>query len=281
MTMSCTSRTYWGAWAVVAALGLIAAGCGSSSDDEPAAAGGPEVVDDGSAPPPPSVEGTSWALVAGGGPAGDVPLVEGYPVTLTFQDGQLGGTASCNGYGASYRLDGNQLVLGDDLSSTAMACEPPESMTAESAYLAALGDVTDVDVVADELVLSGPASELVFTRQAEVPAAELIGQPWVLDTLIQGETASSVAGDPATLLLDPDGTLTGSTGCRTLSGEYTISGASVLFTTFAADGECPPELTDQDNLVVTVLGDGFTVEIDGDRMTLTSQGSEGLVYRAG
>ncbi len=276
-------RRWFVAAAAATVMGLIAAGCGSSSDDESVAADAPgtgEVVDDGSASPTPSVDGTSWVLVAGGGPAGDVPLVEGYPVTVTFQAGQLGGTASCNGYGGSYRLDGNELVLGE-VSSTAMACEPPESMTAESAYLAALGDVTAVDLVGDELVLSGPASELVFARQAEVPAAELVGQPWVLETLIEGETASSVAGDPATLLLDPDGTLTGSTGCRALSGDYTISGALVLFTTFAADGDCPPELADQDNQVVTVLGDGFTVEIDGDQMTLTSQGSEGLVYRAG
>ncbi len=269
----------YGVVGVVLALALMGAACGSSSDETPVA-DTDEVVDDGSAPAPPPVESTSWTLVAGGGPGGDIALVEGYPITLSFEAGQLGGTASCNSYGGSYRLDGNQLVLGEEISSTAMACEPAEAMTAESLYLAALFDVTGVDLVGDELVLSGPASELVFTRQAEVPVAELIGQPWVLDTLIQGETASSVAGEPATLLLNADGTLVGSTGCRTLSGEYTLSGASVLFTTFSADGECPPELVDQDNLVVTVLGDGFTVEIEGDLLTLTAAGSEGLVYRA-
>ncbi len=264
---------------LVLALALVVAACGSVADETPVAHTD-EVVDDGSAPAPPSVEGTSWTLVVGGGPGGDIALVEGYPITLSFESGQLGGTASCNSYGGSYLLDGNRLVLGEEISSTAMACEPAEAMTAESVYLTALFDVTGVDLVGDELVLSGPASELVFARQADVPVAELVGQPWVLDTLIDGETASSVAGDPATLRLNADGTLVGSTGCRTLSGDYTISGASVLFTTFSADGECPPDLVDQDNQVVTVLGDGFTVEIEGDRMTLTSQGSEGLVYRA-
>jgi hypothetical protein len=32
--------------------------------------------------------------------------------------------------------------------------------------------------------------------------------------------------------------------------------------------------------VITVLGDGFTAEVDGDRLTLTSSGNEGLLYRA-
>ncbi len=86
-------------------------------------------------------------------------------------------------------------------------------------------------------------------------------------------------GEPATLELRADGTLVGSTGCRSLSGSYTVAGDEVVFTEFSADGECPSELQSQDDQVVTVLGDGFTVEIDGDRLTLTSSGSEGLVYR--
>lgn len=256
---------------LIAVLLCAATGCGSGAGDE-------TTTDDGATPPPPEVDGTSWRLIAGGGPGGDVDLVPGYPITITFEGTRVNGTAACNGYGGTYSLDGNTLVI-NDLSQTEMACEPTEVMEAERAYLTNVLDVTELSIVGDELVLGGPATELVFVRQPEVPEAELLGQEWVLDTLIRGESASSVGGDRATLQLQADGTFSGSTGCRTLAGDYVISGASVQFTSFAVDGECPPDLASQDDLVVSVLGDGFGVEIDGDRLTLTSNGNEGLVYR--
>jgi heat shock protein HslJ len=57
-------------------------------------------------------------------------------------------------------------------------------------------------------------------------------------------------------------------------------GSEVLFPNFAADGDCPNALWDQDSQVVTVLGDGFVPVVDGDSLTLNSVGGEGLVYRA-
>jgi heat shock protein HslJ len=80
-------------------------------------------------------------------------------------------------------------------------------------------------------------------------------------------------------LLTSDGRVIGSTGCRGLTGEFVIDGDTIVFTTFAAEGECPADLANQDGFVVTVLGDGFTVTIDGDQLTVTSRGNEGLVYR--
>jgi heat shock protein HslJ len=113
-----------------------------------------------------------------------------------------------------------------------------------------------------------------------VPTADLVGQLWLLDTLIQGEAATNVDGSPATLLLTEDGTLQGSTGCRSFSGEYIIVGNSVEFTNWGLEDECAQQLAEQDNSIVSVLGDGFAVEIDGDRLTLTSAGDEGLSYTA-
>ena len=47
----------------------------------------------------------------------------------------------------------------------------------------------------------------------------------------------------------------------------------------SAAGDCPDELWKQDSLVVTVIGDEFTAEIDGDRLTLRSMGGDGLIFR--
>ena len=132
----------------------------------------------------------------------------------------------------------------------------------------------------DELVLGHDGDALRFEAVAPVPTQELIGTEWLLTSLVEGETVSTPAGGPATLLLTQGGSIRGSTGCRALEGEYVIDADRVLFTTFSALGECPPSLADQDGLVVTVLGDGFTVDIQGDRLTVTSPGNQALIYDA-
>ncbi len=60
-----------------------------------------------------------------------------------------------------------------------------------------------------------------------------------------------------------------------------MSGDTVQFTSFGADGECQSEVEWQDGQVVAVLEGGFTVEIDGDRLTVTTPGGEGLSYKTG
>jgi hypothetical protein len=44
-------------------------------------------------------------------------------------------------------------------------------------------------------------------------------------------------------------------------------------------GECPADLAEQDGHIVGVL-EGFRASIDGQQLTLTGDGGEGLIYRA-
>lgn len=256
---------------------LLLAGCGTVADGDQNVAGG--AAEDGE-PVPIDLEaliGSSWTLRSGGGPEGEIPLVEGWPVTLTFDQETMGGTAACNGYGGSYSIEGSQLRL-EEVGKNDAGCLP-DVEESEQAYMAALSDVDDIDLVGDELTLSGPATELIFGRNQPVATDDLLGALWLLEATTQDGRATPVRGEPATLLLDPDGTLAGGTGCRSLAGRYIIFGNEVLFTDFAADGDCPAALFDQDSKVVTVLGDGFVPEVDGDTLVLTSAGQEGLRYR--
>lgn len=102
----------------------------------------------------------------------------------------------------------------------------------------------------------------------------------MLDHLIDGEVVASAAGQRATLELHLDGTFTGSTGCRTLTGSFVIRATRSLATRMSAEGRCPADLADQDSHVVGALGDGFTVAIERDRLTVTAMGNVGLSYRA-
>lgn len=252
-------RRSWLPPAVVLAA-VLAAGCGA----EPA----PGAADaDG-----------DWQLEAGIARGGALPLPAGHRITLTIAGTNLSGTAACNHYGAQAIVAEGSLRI-EGIGGTAMGCAP-EVMAAESAYLEALSLVRAARATPDRLVLSGPAVELRFVRLEPAPVAAIVGTEWVLETLVQGEVASAPRGTRATLLLAHDGTMSGSTGSRTLTGRYVLRGDELLMIEMAARGEDPPaDLAAQDSHIVSVLGDGFTARVEDGRLVLASSGSLGLVYR--
>lgn len=223
-----------------------------------------------------------WQLESGVLAGEPITIVSSHPITMTLGDGEIGGTAACNSYGGEYRLSGSEFSIEGGVSVTEMACMPPEAMESEGTYLDALAGVETVELGNEELILRGADTELRFVPLPRVPTADLTGTVWVLDGLIQGDTVTSpVTGtEPATLELFTDGSLIGSTGCRTISGTYEVIGAEVQFTNWGADGECGDELSSQDSRVISALEGGFRVEIDGNRMTTWVAGDEGLLYRA-
>lgn len=229
-------------------------------------------------PPPLGLVG-DWEMVGGQVEGRPFPLVDGFRITANFEaDGTFGGTAGCNGYGGTYVADSEDLIVGRDVASTAMGCDGPV-MESEAAYLTFLRQPLTYERFGDRLTITGRDAQLDFRAVSAVPSAELIGNTWTLTAWGVGDSVTSALGDPATLLLSENGQVSGSTGCRRLEGEYLLDSDTVRFTTFGALGECSEELSVQDGHVVTVLGDGFTTEIDGGVLTATSAGNEFLTYR--
>jgi heat shock protein HslJ len=259
------------AGSAVLALALVLVAC--SPTGSPAGSPSPGGSDPGSGI---GLAG-SWVLVEGTGPAGPIVLVDDWRITMLIQGSEVGGNA-CNHYGGTLAVAGNALRI-TELFTTDMACEPQAVMDAEAAYGAALTAATRWVREGDTLTLSGPDVMLRYEIVPPVPAEDIVGTAWRLDTLITGEAASSVQGTP-TLVLGADGSLSGSTGCRDLTGRYVLAGDEVQVTQLAADGECPAELAQQDDLVVSVLGDGFTATVEGRALTLVADGGIGLVYHA-
>jgi heat shock protein HslJ len=223
--------------------------------------------------------GIAWELTEGTVDGDAVPIVDGYPITLSLTDEGAGGTAACNGYGGMYEIARARITFSE-LIWTEMACVAEGVMESEQMYLEGLLLVNSFSMTEGSLTLSGEQVRLDFTALPPVPTAELTGTVWVLESLLDGEAASSVNGDRATLELFTDGSMLGSTGCRSLHGAYAVTGAEVSMTDMTAEGQCPAELEAQDGHVVTVLGDGFRAVVDGQLLTLTSSGDLGLVYRS-
>ena len=149
-------------------------------------------------------------------------------------------------------IDGSDFELGP-ISITERGCEP-RVMASEQAYMEALLAVDQIALDGDALVLSGPPDvELRFERLPEVPEAELTDTMWLLETLIEGDAATTPQGEPVTLELRSDGTLHATTGCRTLTGTWSVSGSMLMTPSLRADGECSPQLEQQDQHVIGVL----------------------------
>ena len=218
-----------------------------------------------------------WQLRDGTNQGQPIPIVAGSRITLKVDGTQVGGSAACNTYGGTLEVHGSSVVISA-LSMTEMACEE-DRMASEAAFLAALPRATTVARSGDSLVLTGPELELRFALVPPVADANLIGTTWILDSLVSGEVASSTLGERVTLELNGDGTISASTGCRDVTGRYTVSEGQVQVTLDPYDTiGCAQELGAQDTHILNVLSDGFSVAIDGERLTVTA-GDQGMVYR--
>jgi heat shock protein HslJ len=224
-----------------------------------------------------ALDGGTWVLTDGTVDGRTIDVPQGSRITLTREEqGRVGGSSACNGYGATVDIDGERVsfsITGGGL----MGCAD-EVMAAERHYLEALPRTTTATRQDARLSLSGPDVALTFELSGPVAIDDITGIEWELDSLIEGGASTAPKGEPATLLLREDGTVIGSTGCRELHGRYDTFGDQINFPEFGADGDCPGELQEQDNHIIGVLGDGFGAQLDGQLLHLTSDGDIGLIY---
>ncbi len=257
-----------------AALVLLLAACGAGAT-RGSPPGSPDTM--GPTPTPGAVDITgAWVLEEGIVRDDPTPILDGHRITLTVEGPVVGGVSACNHYGGRIRITGDQIRFSA-IGGTEMGCLE-DVMAAEALYLSALGLVETVAREGDRLSLSGPAADLRFGLLSPVPQAALVDTEWSLESLVHGDAVSSVAA-PSTLRLGSDGSLRGSTGCRELTGRYVIAGDTIQSVEMAADGECDRGLSEQDSHVISVLEGPYTAHVEGETLTLTGSGNEGLVYR--
>jgi len=219
-----------------------------------------------------------WVLDGGTVDGAALQLVDGTRISLALDGATVGGIAACNHYGGELERDGARVSFGA-MSTTEMACDQPV-MALEAAYLAALARVDTAARDGDRLQLSGPGVQLDFALVLPLADADPVGTNWVLESLILGDAVSSVVG-AATLRLDADGTLSGSTGCRGFDASYRIDGGTLEVRDWIIDMRpCGAENAGQDGHVQNVLEGPISISVSGDRLTLMS-GANGLDYRVG
>jgi heat shock protein HslJ len=199
-----------------------------------------------------TLEGTSWTVVS---IAGAPTIADARPSMAFAADGDIRGTSGCNQYRATYHTTGDAIAIGE-LASTEMACDPARNAQ-EQAFTLALTSVTSWRITDDgSLELGGPSD--IVAQPADVEPAgpptrpELPGTSWTLLDLA-GDTLTVPA---PTIAFGADGTISGSGGCNTFNGTYTIDGSAISFGPLATTRmACPDD--------VMAVEDAYLLALDG------------------
>jgi heat shock protein HslJ len=217
---------------------------------------------------PSALTGTVWKLTDQSMASLVHDVWPGSQITIEFNGGQVSGVSACNQYGGSYTADSDGSLTFGSFHSTAMACIPAVGAL-EHFYIEALGKVTHFSVDGT-LELTGTGKPLTFDRAPPVQSVQLVGTHWTLTSIVSGTSASSVPdGVQATLVLDADGTASGSGGCNTFHGSYQTSGNELTFGPPASTRKaCADDVMSVEQTYLAALQSASSYTIAGNALTV-------------
>lgn len=250
----------------VLAAGLLASACGSITGP-----GGPG-----------SLDGRTFLSTLVLEDGAERPLVPGTRVEVSFSDGRLSASAGCNLMGAEYQIVGDVLELVGDVSSTEMGCDPARHEQDEWVS-GLLGGSPRVVLDGAELRLIGNGAEIrLLDREVADPDRPLVGTTWTLETIIEGEVASSVpAGTSATLRFPDERSVEVDTGCNGGGGPADIEADTLVIGPLALTARgCEGPADELERVVLAVLtSPEIAYSIEGPLLSIRA-GELGLDWRA-
>lgn len=240
---------------------LMVAGCGS--DPAPA---GTEPTDAGAT----DLSGTSWNLESytdadGGQSPADTT---GATAALTFStDGSFAGSTGCNRIAGTYTQDGSALTMASG-PMTLMACQGGVAAQ-EAAIVAALPLVASFSADGS-LVLQDADGGALLTYAPGL--SSLAGTSWQATGINNGKEAvvSQAGTEAVTLSFGDDGTVSGSGGCNSYSGEYTTDGAGTitLGPLAATEMACEEPAMEIEQSYFAALNEVTSYSLEGTTLTL-------------
>lgn len=263
--------------ALSAALLLAATACGDSDSDAVKAdtsdgAGTTTTVADGSG----GLDLDGKVFIATGA-EGYTP-VEGSDLTLTFDGGRLTVNGGCNTMGGDYEVTDGTLAWTGMPMSTEMGCA--DDLMAQDQWLSEFFTTgVEAALVDDTLTLTQDEVTITLEAQSDAP---LEGTAWSLQSLISGETASSLPADvkTPTLTIAEDGTVSVFTGCNNGRTTVEIAETTLTFDVIASTRmACDEASMALEHTVTTILDGEVSYTLDGSTLTIDKDG-EGLVFTA-
>ena len=210
-----------------------------------------------------TLEGPVWKLQSYTNVQGQtVQAVANANVTAEFKDGRVTGTAGCNTYFASYKVDGNKLTISQ-AGSTMMACADQAVMAQEALFLQSLSKAATYQITGDTLTISDASGKASMTFQATA-AQTLTSSPWDVISFNNGKQAvvSVNPAAPMTAVFSADGKVSGSSGCNTYSGSYQVDGNKIKIGPLATTRKmCEPAVMEQETQYLKALQSSATWSI--------------------
>ncbi len=210
---------------------------------------------------------------------GGVPheLVPGTELTLGFYPDQwIGATAGCNSAGAEYRIEDGKLTI-IELCSTEMGCGQ-ELHQQDDWYFGILSSAPTLTLDGNTLILDNGSVHIQYLDEKVVsPDLALVGPKWVVDTIIDGDSALNADWpDPATLEFGDDSKAKVFDGCNGGEVNYELDGTELIFgSLILTDMACLDEATNQLEAAVQkvlVSQQPVSWSIDANRLDLTIDG---------
>ncbi|WP_419724041.1 META domain-containing protein [Streptomyces pratensis] len=184
----------------------------------------------------------------------------------------------CNHIRADARIEGDRITVGRAVS-TQMACEEDVEAFEKAATAALTGELT-ARLSGEKLTLAAPNGDRLAL--SEQPTAELTGTRWEVNTLLSGETATSVPADlpqerTPHLTFRENGTVEGHFGCNTFRGKAAVEEGAITFGPLAGTRRmCPEAEMATERAVLAALDGRAAYTIEGDRLTLTASDGRGI-----
>ncbi len=187
-------------------------------------------------------------------------------------DGTLSGFGGCNQYNATFQSDGTSLTVGP-IAATRKACDPAVD-SLETQYLGLLQDAASWSLDGSAVdVVTSDSSTLVFGGSAA--DSPLVGD-WTLASIGGDAIPADVV---ATATFGSDGSLSGSGGCNTFAGAYTVDGATLTVGPLAATRAICDGASDTEDAYLDALQAATGWAVEGG--TLTIDGATQLVFGNG
>ncbi|MBI2763273.1 MAG: META domain-containing protein [Chloroflexi bacterium] len=255
--------------------GILAGGCSADTSADPGGSGAPGT----SAAPRGSsgtetVEGRTFLSTEVEGQT----LLAGTRIRLSFQGGTVGADAGCNSMGGSYQIQGDRLVV-PQMITTEMGCALDRA--AQDQWVAAILSGSAIALDGDALTLTGNGIRVtLLDRTVADPDRPLLGTPWTVDGIIQGDAASSVPLGATAVLTFSSGRVDVQAGCNAGSAEAVISNATITFGVLGLTKKiCGSDVMELEQSVLLALNGVIGYRIEADALTLTN-GAVGLTLRA-
>lgn len=259
---------------VLAVLALAACGTESGSGSGGGGEGG------GSVQPDVPLTGVRWSVdsVTVDGRKSEAPA--GAHVEITDK-GRAQGNYGCNHFGADVKIEGDTVTVGPG-EMTEMACEK-KVQGFEDTMRAALSGKLKAKLTDGRLTLTTEKGDAIALSAAK--PAPLVGTKWTVDTLVTGETATSLpegSEGKAHMTFAKDGTVGGSLGCNRFSSTAKVSGDSITFGSVSATRKlCPGPEMDLERELTKILESGrVSYEVKHGSLTLTAPDGKGVVASA-